>query len=195
MNLFKRLLTSIGPSALRRDPDFIIGGRDNPYLLRWYVLPQNRWFNLYLHCFKRSDDDRALHDHPWSALSIVLRGGYVEWYADPLELQAAADLARDADLPHIFRYPFRHRRPGSMRFLRAGAAHRVELYCHSDDGRTGGPLVEVESWSLFLTGPKRREWGFWCPKGWRHWREFTAHDVSQDKPGNSGLIGAGCGDD
>ncbi len=65
-----------------RAPDFIIGGADDPYLLRWYVIPRNRWFNIYLHRFMRSDDPRALHDHPWANMSILLRGRYVEHLAD-----------------------------------------------------------------------------------------------------------------
>src|SRR5690242_14714107 len=62
----------------RRPPDVIIGGRDRPYMLRWFVIPRNRFFNIYLHHFHRSDDDRALHDHPWLNLSIILQGEYVE---------------------------------------------------------------------------------------------------------------------
>lgn len=30
-------------------PHFVVGGPDNPYLLRWYVLPRNPFCNLYLH--------------------------------------------------------------------------------------------------------------------------------------------------
>ena len=41
-------------------------------------------------------------------------------------------------------------------------------------------------WSLFLFGPRIREWGFHCPeRGWVHWEEFT-------KPGRPGEIGRGC---
>lgn len=45
--------------AQSRNPDFIIGGAD-PYMLRWWVIPRNKVFNIYLHRFLRSDDDRAL---------------------------------------------------------------------------------------------------------------------------------------
>jgi hypothetical protein len=62
----------------QRPADFVIGPTDNPYLLRWYVIPRNKHFNIYLHNVLRSDDDRALHDHPWKSLSLVLRGRYVE---------------------------------------------------------------------------------------------------------------------
>jgi hypothetical protein len=50
---------------VKRRPDFIIGGADNPYLLRWWIIPRNRWCNVYLHKILRDDDPRALHDHPW----------------------------------------------------------------------------------------------------------------------------------
>lgn len=66
--------------AERRGPDFVIGGHERPYLLRWRLLPRNPVFNVYLHQFLRSDDDRALHDHPWLFnVSLLLRGPYIEW--------------------------------------------------------------------------------------------------------------------
>lgn len=43
-----------------------------------------------------------------------------------------------------------------------------------------------EAWSLFITGPKRREWGFACSRGWVHWQDFV-------DPLDSGKIGKGCG--
>ena len=56
-------LTWLG-SLHRRPPDFVIGGADRPYMRRWYLVPKNTQLNVYLHHFRRSDDDRALHDHP-----------------------------------------------------------------------------------------------------------------------------------
>lgn len=41
--------------------------------------------------------------------------------------------------------------------------------------------------SLFITGPKVREWGFHCPKGFVHWKDFV--DGS-----NTGRGGRGCGE-
>lgn len=40
---------------------------------RWSWLPSIR-----VHHILRADDDGALHDHPWNARTIVLRGHYVE---------------------------------------------------------------------------------------------------------------------
>ena len=136
-----------------RAPDFIIGSRDNPYLHRWYVIPRNMRFNIYLHHFLRSDDDRALHDHPWWNISFLLSGRYIEVTPKGRFL----------------------RKRFAVVFRRATASHRVELI--------DGPL-----WTLFITGPKVREWDFWCPRGWRHWRDF----VSNTPGGNE--IGRGCND-
>lgn len=48
------------------------------YLYRWYAIPKNRFFNIYLHLFVGDDDDRAPHDHPWPSLSIALQGTMLE---------------------------------------------------------------------------------------------------------------------
>lgn len=146
---------------LNRPPDFIIGGND-PYLLRWWIVPRNRWCNVYLHQILRDDDDRALHDHPWWNVSIVLRGGYFEVTPTGSPADTAATRTR-------------WRRPGSIVLRRATAAHRLAL-------RNDTPC-----WSLFLTGPNVRQWGFWCQRGWRHWKDFCA-------TGDSGQVGRGCDD-
>lgn len=141
--------------ADRRPPDFIVGGKDDPYLMRWWVIPRNRFFNIYLHHFLRSDDDRALHDHPWWNLSILLRGEYTE------HTIAAGGVHRAVV-----------RLAGQFKFRGAKSAHRIELH--------NGPC-----WTLFLTGPTLRTWGFHCPRGWRPWKEFV-----DDR--DSGKVGRGC---
>jgi hypothetical protein len=130
-------------------PHFVVGPPERPYLLRWYVLPRNPWFNVYLHRFLRDDDDRALHDHPWPSLSLLLAGRYIEHTATGR----------------------REYRTGNL--VRRGAehAHRIEL--------PGGK----PAWTLFVTGPRVREWGFHCPRGWVHWRKF----VAETDHGNTGL--------
>ena len=91
--------------ALGREPDHVIGGRDDPYLERWFAVPRNRWFNVYVHRFCRSDDDRALHDHPWVNCSVLLEGSYVE-HTDRDRVERLA---------------------GEVKFRTARAAHRIEL--------------------------------------------------------------------
>lgn len=73
MSILDRLIRH----ATRRPPDKVIGGPDRPYLLRWHLV-RTRLLGIYLHRFLRSDDDRALHDHPWANVSILLRGEYTE---------------------------------------------------------------------------------------------------------------------
>ncbi len=133
-----------------REPDFIIG--DN-YLRRWWVIPRNEQVNVYLHEILRSDDDRALHDHPWANSSWVLDGSYIEHLPDgsAIERRAGDFVSRDAE-----------------------ALHRLEI---AEGGR---------ALSLFITGPKVRQWGFACPNGWRHWRDFVGEDTGQ--------VGRGCGE-
>ena len=141
-------------------PHLYIGGVENPYMLRWYILPRNRWLNLYLHKFMRDDDDRALHDHPWWFVSVMLRGSYSEWLPEMFNGEE-------------FTWPHRRRAP-SIIFRRADARHRVTL--------PAGPC-----WTLVLTGPKKRTWGFWCPKGFVPWFDFV------DKT-DEGNVGKGCGE-
>jgi hypothetical protein len=151
-----------------RAPDVIIGGEDNPYLRRWWLIPRNRYFNIYLHQFLRDDDDRALHGHPWAFnISILLRGGYIEVVPEHPKYAGGASTVR------------RRRRIG-LPYLRLGPApHRVELLRDK-----GGRMLPV--WTLFITGPNVRQWGFYCPRGWRHWRDFTADDGA--------TVGRGCDD-
>lgn len=153
---------------LKRPPDFIIGPAEKPYLLRWWIIPRNRWFNIYLHKFLRSDDDRALHDHPWASCSIILNGGYFE---------------------HTPNRMF-WRNQGGVYFRRATAAHLVELDIDWRKQIPGSGIYPLKPvWTLFITGPKVREWGFHCPKGWRHWREF--YGVPEGEA-HGGEIGKGC---
>lgn len=148
-----------------RKADFAIGGWEDPYLLRWYVLPRNRWINLYLHKFCRDDDDRALHDHPWWFVSVMIRGMYTEIIAQDPEANSGRGFVRSAP---------------SIAFRRAEHRHRVVL--ERDDA---GEIVPC--WTLVITGPRVRDWGFWCPQGFVHWKDFTTGDQGEK-------VGRGCGD-
>lgn len=156
-NLILFLAPRIVGVSERRKPDLVVGGDADPYLRRWWLIPRNRWFNLYLHHFMRSDDDRALHDHPWLNLSILLHGRYVEHTISAGGINVRTE-----------------RRAGECKFRTASAAHRIEL-------------VDGPCWTLFVTGPRLRDWGFHCRLGWVPWQKFT-------KPENPGEIGRGCGE-
>jgi hypothetical protein len=151
LNKFAKKIKSSKP------PDFIIGDKDDPYLLRWWVIPRNRFFNIYIHEFRKSDNDEALHDHSWINFSYLIDGSYTEH-----TIKAGGINVKDL------------RKAGDFKLRLSGkTAHRIELthgYCTT----------------LFVTGPKYREWGFHCPKkGWVHWEKFCG---DQDK----GQVGRGC---
>lgn len=71
-------------------PDFVIG--DPAYLRRWWIVPRNEFQNVYLHEILRDDDDRALHDHPWDNVSLLLAGAYREITPDGTFLREAGAL-------------------------------------------------------------------------------------------------------
>ena len=54
-----------------RPADEIIGEQ---YMRRWHLRRSQSRDNLYLHRYDGSDDDRALHDHPWRSVSILVWG-------------------------------------------------------------------------------------------------------------------------
>ncbi len=178
--------------ASRREPDFIVGGFDDPYLYRWYLTPWSKYDrenppfwsqvtrrllpNVYLHQFIRSDDDRALHDHPWFNVSFLLYGSYIE-----------ESIAKGGIKVRI------RRDPGAWKLRSPWAAHRVELiqrvkYPYSSaDPSWKQEWQEATCWTLFMTSPRVREWGFHCPDaGWVVWKNF----VSSAADGNN--IGKGC---
>lgn len=135
-----------------RAPDVVLThpGAAVPYLQRWFIIPRNAHFNVYLHRFLRSDDERALHDHPWPNISGLIEGTYLEHTPEGVHT----------------------RQPGDMVEREATSRHRIELI-------DGQPVT-----SLFLTGPKEREWGFHCERGWVHWQEFLgSYDGSQPGQG------------
>ena len=121
---------------------------DAIFLYRWWIVKRAKAkrfrFNIYLHRFVRSDEDRALHDHPWWSISILLKGLIWEIY-------------QDQQGNHSANYNIRRFIP---LFRPATHAHRIIL-------------ESKDAWTLFITGPKIREWGFWCPQGWRHWKDFA----------------------
>jgi hypothetical protein len=157
---------------LRRKPDFIVPSvnpGEQPYLQRWWLIPKNRFFNIYLHCLSISDDARALHDHKWFNMSLVLKGSYIEVMPDLSK--APTPYVRLFDLPVIRKL----RRAGAFVFRGAATAHRLEL-----------PIVDGKPqpvWSLFITGPITRDWGFHCAKGWVHEAIFLGTGTAGPGPG------------
>lgn len=121
-------------------PDF-----DDPninYLVR-YRLVSTPLFAIYLHRLGAPDSRPTLHDHPWSFVSIVLRGGYDEVRLDRRTMTRTA------------------RRVRRLNLIRRDDAHFIER------------LHRTPTWTLLLVGRRRRTWGYWRESGdsWV-WTEF-----------------------
>lgn len=187
-------------------PDFVIGTWDDPYLYRWYIVPPHGmwplgWLrkafpksklaraiaerfavNVYLHRFMRSDDDRALHDHPWANISLLLEGSYMEHVFQ--EKPKGVTNGHEYNVPETWIKMHTAGGWGGLSMRSAETAHRIELF-KDKQGK------EQPVWSLFITGRKERSWGFWCPKSWRHWENFVAEGKDIYAKGQSS-VGAGC---
>lgn len=148
----------------QRAPDEYIGGPANPYLKRWHLERRPPVSNEYLHQFMRSDEDRALHCHPWESLSVMLDGQMYEW-----------TFKNGHDASEGYRRQLI--KAGDIVYRPAEYTHRLEIE----------PEYSGRAVTVFITGPKIREWGFHCPKRWVPWQEFC-------DPNNPGQVGAGCGD-
>lgn len=105
------------------------GLEECPYIMRWVLFPN--WYSIRLHHWSASDDTRALHNHAWWFITIVLWGSYVDFYNDPHTGELTADVLRT----------------GSIRFRHAHYSHTVQIL--------------QPTWTLLLTGRPLSRWGFW----------------------------------
>lgn len=175
--------------ADRRGHDLAI--RDNTpenriYLLRWHVLPRSDGWrpSLYLHNML-GDDHATLHDHPYWSLSIALTDGLIEYYVeDPDRYDQERTEGELIDMRSVAR--IRKIQQGQIVFRSSRFAHQLVV-------------GEGEAWTLFLTGPRLSDWGFWCPRGWKPWRAFHEERVATitynpSSYGNTKME-IGCGED
>lgn len=104
-----------------------------PYVHIWRVTTP--WGSLRLHKWVGDDDHRALHDHPWAFWTLILKGAY-------LDVQGRVKDAQGHD-----QGKYEPMRAGTLRFRPAKHTHTVKL-------------LTPTCWTLVLTGPKVREFGF-----------------------------------
>jgi hypothetical protein len=149
----------------------------DPYLYRWYIFRTKR-VALFLHKFVRSDEDRALHDHPWAFLVIPIWRGYVE------HIQKRVSRRTQPSVKNGFQWhenwvttePSKRRVWPiiGMRYRRATYRHRVELF-RQVLKRRGSWIIqtkELPSWSFFFRFRETRTWGFWPKEGFIAWNKW-----------------------
>lgn len=152
-----RILLSGKPHQIIQDNDTL----NSPYMLRWYLIPRNHHINVYLHKFLRDDIDEALHDHPWWFVSIILRGGYIEYG----ETEDGKLTVKCRTAITDWRSPWWHR---SVAYRLATHRHRIALPHTRDGGRE-------PCWTVIITGRNSRTWGFWCkPERFIPWYDFIS---------------------
>ena len=122
---------------------------NEPYLERYYLFLKDRKrfpFNVFLHKFLKGDPD-DVHDHPWPYATLILKGGYYEWVPQFVNGIKIGE--------HRM-----WRGPGHFRICKSTNFHRIEL-------KEG-----VECWTLFMPGPKQRDWGFLVKNKWVQWEQY-----------------------
>ena len=123
---------------------------NEPYLERYYLFLRERErfpFNVFLHKFLKSDPD-DVHDHPWPYATLILKGGYWEWV--PVFNTLGQKIS---EIQHW-------RGPGHFRTCSANSFHRIELD------------PDITAWTLFMPGPKQRDWGFLVKNKWIQWEQY-----------------------
>lgn len=110
-------------------------------------------YGIYLHKIIQSDRAGTLHNHMWNFFHMILRSGYFE---------------------HTEYGSFR-RGLGYFAFHSTKYFHRVELdkdFFPIQGYASSFMLNDKPSWSLFIRGPKKAEWGFKVKTIFVHWKEF-----------------------
>jgi hypothetical protein len=154
MGILHKLMVKLGRYKLIPDRR---SGED--YLHRYYLFLKDRKyfpFNLTLHKILKSDDP-IYHDHPWSYMTIILKGGY--WEHTPVfdnNGQILTDLVQ-------------WRGPGSIVKRKAHEYHWLEM-----DPEVGPATT------LFFMGPQERKWGFLINKTksktqWIEWDHYLTY--------------------
>lgn len=106
-------------------------------MVRWVA--ETPWFSVRLHHWLRSDDTRAHHDHPWDFVTLVVKGRYFDEHSiDPVNAMGLTDVAVVEEL-----------RAPCLRYRHAAHRHAVRV------------VPTEHAWTILLTGPIVRRWGFW----------------------------------
>lgn len=108
-----------------------------PYLERYYLFKFWRW-TAFLHRFVSSDPEGETHDHPWTSISFILTGKYLEtrWLG--------------GEYVKFERKWFN--------LVKGETFHHVDLY--ETDVKIPGIQQETPVWTLFIHGRRFKRWGF-----------------------------------
>jgi hypothetical protein len=152
------------------------------YMGRWWLFnPYSRethkaalWWcpwSFRIHHIMRPDEDRDLHDHPWNARTIILRGWYTEQRPAGAEWKKAvmAGMVSNPEQKWVDwvmkdACEWIKRDQGDTASLNHGEYHRI------DQVSPGGVIT------LFITSKWRGDWGFLVNGVKVPWRTYTGTD-------------------
>jgi hypothetical protein len=116
---------------------------NKPYLARYYYQSYRPYCRVVIHNVLKSDV-AGLHDHPWPASTYILSGGY--WESKLINENAdPSSISQESNIEKVWRGPGYHGEFKSDHY------HRLEL----DPDKAG-----TSTWTLFMMGPKEKDWGF-----------------------------------
>ena len=137
-----------------------------------FMRPLSESGSVFLHRMT-GPDEPCLHTHPFEFDTFMLEGGYVERYATvPYYVPMDPQNYRDED------YWDHEAASKNWRLYREGQGGRFPI--------TGAHYIEEltanETWTLVVTGPKLRSWGFF--KDGRYWphEEYLAKFSTRPEP-------------
>jgi len=126
---------------------------DNSLYMKRYSIFETKWLSARVHNIATEDRDVAMHDHPWSFISFVLRGAYLEERPMTIMPCFISDSCEES-------YGVKARRAGlKPAFRHATDRHRISW-------------VAPNTWTLFIYGPLRQWWGFYTPAGKIYFRDY-----------------------
>lgn len=158
--MFKRIANWLIERA-KRTPYFpLVHADGSTYMERYWLVKNFLGCSVRIHGIHTPDLDRAMHDHPWSFISLVLSGAYIE-RVPHRQNTINFDEAHDDEEPWYENY----RDAGSIAFRGFWHRHTIKLVTTWD---------ELPVWTLFITFPKRQSWGFFTPAGKVWWWTYES---------------------
>lgn len=135
--------------ALRTPYTHLFNADGTPYMGRFWLF-RTGLVSARVHRIYTRDHDLHLHDHPFSFVGLVLRGGYLESRPVTAEPCFSGDRERTEET---------FRLAGSWAYRRATDRHRIAS-------------VLPDTWTLIFMGPRVHWWGFFTPAGKVHWQQY-----------------------
>lgn len=116
-------------------------------------------FEIRLHWIVTPDWGEHTHDHPFDFVRAVLNGGYTERVVKV-----------DPDDPQVVTLKTQEHKKGDISFVRAETQHLINE-------------VHPDTFTLVVTGPKRRDWGFQVGGSWVYWEDYIQQMEQRQEEG------------